>query len=82
MTATMTSRSGIVEPDHKTRVHAATLTLAYSIGKPINRQEIVSVNIGASADEDLASRLKKSPALRRMMLRIIAEAEAGAVIDG
>jgi len=42
----------------------------------------VNVNVGSSADEDLANRLKKSPALRRMMLRIIAEAEAGAVIDG
>ncbi len=74
MAATMTTRSGTVEPDHKTRVQAATLTLAYKVGRPVERQEIVSVNVGASADDDLASRLKKSPALRRLFRKILDEA--------
>jgi hypothetical protein len=76
MAATMTTRAGTVEPDHKTRVQAATLVLAYKVGRPVERQEVVSVNVGASADSDLASRLKKSPALRKMMKRMITEAEA------
>jgi len=77
MTATMTSRAGTVEPDHKARVQAASLILAYKVGRPVERQEVVNVNLGPSADEDLANRLKKSPALRRMMLRVITAAEAG-----
>lgn len=75
MSATMTTRSGTVEPDHKTRVQAATLTLAYKVGRPVERQEVVSVNVGADPDADLASRLIKSPALRRMFRKILDEAE-------
>ncbi|KAB2639807.1 MAG: hypothetical protein DVB25_04990 [Verrucomicrobia bacterium] len=82
MSAMMTTRSGTVEPDQKTRLQAATLILAYKVGRAVERQEVVNVNLGASADADLAARLKKSPALRRMMQRMIAEAEAGAVIEG
>ena len=74
MAATMTTRSGTVEPDHKTRVQAATLTLAYKVGRPIERQEVVSVNVGASADSDIAARLQHSPALRRMFRKMLDEA--------
>jgi hypothetical protein len=67
MAATMTTRAGTVEPDHKTRVQAAALVLAYKVGRPVERQEVVSVNVGADSDADLAARLKRSPSLQRAL---------------
>jgi hypothetical protein len=78
MAATMTTRAGTVEPDHKTRVQAATLTLAYKVGRPVERQEVITKDVTTSVDEDLAGRLKRSPALRRMFRRILDEAGDGA----
>jgi hypothetical protein len=74
MAATMTTRAGTVEPVHKTRVQAATLTLEYKVTLPVERQEALSANVGAYADSDFAARLKHSPALRRMFRKILNEA--------
>jgi hypothetical protein len=78
MAATMTTRAGTVEPDHKTRVQAATLTLAYKVGRPVERQEVITKDLTTSSDEDLTVRLKRSPALRKMFRRILDEAGDGA----
>ena len=75
MSATMTTRAGAVEPDHKTRVQAATLVLAYKVGRPVERQEVVSVNVCGDPDADFAARLKRSPALRRALRMLLAESE-------
>ena len=64
------------EDDVRANEAGLKLALAYSIGKPIERQQIAVSNVTADPDADLASRLKKSPALRRMMKRMISEAEA------
>jgi hypothetical protein len=74
MAATMTTRAGTVEPDHKTRVQAATLTLAYKVGRPVERQEVITREVTTSPDGDLAGRLRHSPALRKVFRRILDEA--------
>lgn len=61
LTATQTTRSGTIEPDHKTRLQAATLALAYKHGRPVERQEVLTANITAN-DESIMDRIKNSPA--------------------
>lgn len=73
LAATMTTRSGTVEPDHKTRVQAATLTLAYKVGRPVERQEVMKYNVSADPDADLAARLKRSPSLQRALRALLAD---------
>ena len=63
LTATLTTRSGTVEPDHKTRLQAATLALAYKHGRPIERQEVITANL-AENEEFVMNRIKNSSALR------------------
>ena len=63
LTATQTTRSGTVEPDHKTRLQAATLALAYKHGRPIERQEVITANL-AKNEEFVMNRIKNSSALR------------------
>jgi hypothetical protein len=73
--ATTTTRSGTVEPDHRTRVAAASKLLEYRIGRPVERQEIVSVNLDADSALGLADRLKNSPALRQAIRAALDSAE-------
>jgi hypothetical protein len=68
LTATQTTRSGTVEPDHKTRLQAATLALAYKHGRPVERQEVITANL-AESDESILDRLKKSSVLRELLQR-------------
>lgn len=68
LTATQTTRSGTVEPDHKTRLQAATLALAYKHGRPVERQEVITANL-AESDEAILDRLKKSSVLRELLQR-------------
>ena len=63
LTATQTTRSGTVEPDHKTRLQAATLALAYKHGRPIERQEVITANL-AENEEYVMNRIKNSSVLR------------------
>jgi hypothetical protein len=67
LAATVSTRSGAVEPDHKTRLAAAQLALAYKVGRPVERQEVVSVTLDADASSGLAERLRHSPALRQSL---------------
>lgn len=75
LTATQTNRDGTVAPDHRTRLQAATLGLAYRHGRPVERQEVVSVNLDADSSIGLADRLKNSPALRRSLRAILDSVE-------
>jgi hypothetical protein len=63
LTATQTTRSGTVEPDHKTRLQAATLALAYKHGRPVERQEVITANVTEN-EEYVMNRIKNSSALR------------------
>ena len=70
LTATQTTRSGTVEPDHKTRLQAATLALAYKHGRPVERQEVITTNLTEN-NEALLERLKSSPAARDALRRTL-----------
>ncbi len=70
LTATQINRDGTITPDHKTRLQAATLGLAYRHGRPVERQEVVSVNLDAEASIGLEERLANSPALLRNLKAI------------
>jgi hypothetical protein len=61
--ATQTTRNGTVEPDHKTRLQAATLALAYKHGRPVERQEVITANVTEN-EEYVMNRIKNSSALR------------------
>ena len=77
--ATVVTRGGTVLPDNRTRLAATSLVLAYLVGRPVERQEIVSVNLDADSATGLAERLRSSPALRESLKRLIGEAESVAV---
>jgi len=74
MSAVSISRSGAVEPDYRTRLAAAQLALSYKIGKPVERAEVVQLNLGADDAPDLSARLAHSPALREAFRKMLAEA--------
>lgn len=62
-------------PDNRTRLSAATVILAYILGKPIERQEILNINMDADSAHNLAEKLKESPALRAAFRSILEQAE-------
>jgi hypothetical protein len=75
LSATTVSRSGSVEVDTRSRLQAASLILAYQIGRPIERSEVVTVSLDASQQGDMSERLRHSPALRAAMRRTLADSE-------
>ncbi len=81
LSATVTTRAGITEADHKTRLAAATLALHFRHGRPVERQEVVSVHVGTDSNESLKARLARSPALRRAVRGMLEEADGASVID-
>ena len=75
LSADQVSRSGAVLPDHKTRIAAAQLLLNYSVGRPVERIESISVNLDADSSIGLAERLANSPALLKSLKEIISKVE-------
>ena len=73
LSATTTTRSGAVEPDTRSRLAALQLLLAYTEGKPIERQQIVVSNVSADPVSDIEERLARSPALRRSLTATLAK---------
>jgi len=67
-------RKLMTRPDHRTRLAAAELYLAYLIGKPIERRVIEQHNI--DSHDDVVSKLAKSTAGREEIKKLLAEAEA------
>ena len=76
LTATQTTRSGTVEPDHKTRLQAATLALSYRVGLPVQRQEVITANLSDN-DAAILERVKNSPTARAALRRVLDSAEEG-----
>jgi hypothetical protein len=70
LSATQTTRSGTVEPDHKTRLQAATLALAYKHGRPVERQEVITTNLSEN-NKAILDRLKNSPAAKDALKRAL-----------
>ncbi len=62
------SRTMIEVPDHKTRLAAVTLELAYVEGTPVKRE--ISVTGTFESFETVLDRLKQSPEARRMLAGI------------
>ena len=69
------TRGGHKIPDNRTRLAALSLVMAYLIGRPVERQEIVNVNLDADSSHGMMERLKSSPALRAQLKRMLDEAE-------
>jgi hypothetical protein len=78
LSATTITKSGVAVADHRTRMQAAELGLAYLIGRPTTRTESVVVNLDADASLGIEERLAKSPALRDQLRRSLAAADAAA----
>jgi hypothetical protein len=75
LSADLHNRDGSISPDHKTRISAAQILLHFSVGKPTERIESISVNLDAESSIGLAERLKNSPALRRSLRTILESVE-------
>lgn len=76
MHATTVLKNGVVIPDWRARLEAIKLILAYMIGTPIARQEIVVSQLDDDDDEDFIDKMARSPMLLACMKRQIARAEA------
>lgn len=81
LTATTTSRSGVAEPDFKTRLAAATFVTTQRHGLPIRREEILQVNVDADSAVGMEERLRHSPALRSMFRKMLERVEDDQAID-
>ncbi len=75
--ADLVNRDGSRGPDHKTRVAAAQLLLAYRVGRPVERQQVVTARAG-ERQETFAEKLARSPALRELYREELDKAEAAA----
>jgi len=56
-------------PDHRIRIQAGAEILAYTDGKPIERKEVVNVNVDSMSE--LQARASASPALRRSLRKLL-----------
>jgi hypothetical protein len=79
LTATTISRSGAVEPDTRSQLQAASLILENRVGRPITRQEIISVDLNADSAVGMKERLANSPALRALFRKMLDDVDAGAI---
>lgn len=75
LTATVVTRSGALEPDTRSQLQAASIILENRVGRPVNRQEIINVDLNSEASESIQERLRKSPAMRHALKRILCKAE-------
>lgn len=75
------TKDGKEYDDCRTQLAAATLLLNYVVGRPVERQEVVNVNLDADAEVGLSERLAKSPALRLSLKRAIEKAEGGEAVE-
>lgn len=81
LTAKRVTKSGTEFPDYRAMEAGIKLYLAYTIGLPVQRQEVVTVNVDADSETGMMDRLAKSPALRAALRKALDAADAG-VIEG
>jgi hypothetical protein len=79
LSADTVQRDGSRGPDHKVRIEAARLLLAYTLGTPIQRSENVTVNLDADSMTGLRERLKASPAMRETLAGLLAEVDRASI---
>jgi len=75
------TKTGAEFPDYRAIEAGIKLYLAYTIGLPVQRQEVVTVNVDADTEAGMMDRLAKSPALRASFRKILDAADS-AVIEG
>lgn len=73
MSATITNRAGVVEPDTRCRLQAATLSLAYLEGRPAERSEVVA-KTAKMTHAEMIEKMKSSPAFRAEIADMLAKA--------
>ena len=76
LVAETTTKSGVKVVDHRSRLEAARLALAYRVGLPVQRTESVTVALDADSSLGITERLAKSPALREQLRKALAAADA------
>jgi hypothetical protein len=64
-------KNGQEEDDVRANEAGLKLALAYQVGKPIERAQIVTQNVPADDHTDFATRVDRSPALRRMLRKML-----------
>ena len=85
LNATHVTKGGNLIPDNRARESAVKLLLAYVVGLPVQRQEIIQKFIDGSKETEEA--ILASPALRSTLAKKIAQAQAadaqggGQIID-
>jgi hypothetical protein len=75
LTATTVSRSGALEQDTRSQLQAASLILENRVGRPVTRQEVVTVSLDAATGVGLSARLAASPAMRQALRKMLDESE-------
>jgi hypothetical protein len=78
LSATVMNRAGAVEPAWSVRLQAVALVLDHRYGKPVQRQEVVTVAVDADSS-GMRERLAKSPALRKALKEMLAESGEKAI---
>lgn len=76
-----TLKNGTVLADTRAMEAGVKLYLAYMVGVPVQRQEVINVNVDADASAGLLERLKASPAFRDQLGKLLAEANATGAVD-
>ena len=66
------TKAGLI-PDVRAMEAGIKLYLAYAVGLPVQRQELVTVAINADSMTGLRERLKSSPAMRDALAGLLAE---------
>ena len=80
MSATVVTKGGTVLPDNRTRLAALQLLLAYTEGKPVERQQVETLIHNSDPVADIEERLAKSPSLRRSLAATLAKVESQTVV--
>ncbi len=78
LNATYVTRAGVEIPDNSAVEAGVKLWLAYCVGMPVQRSEIVQVNVEGDGALD---RMLATPAGRAAMQRKLAEAEMRATVQ-
>ena len=76
--ASTVTKTGQIIDDSRTQLSAAQLLAFFYIGRPVERQEVVSVNLNADSALDIDERLARSPALRDQLRKSLDKADAAA----
>jgi len=69
LSATIESQGGQIRDDTRTQLAAVVTILNYTVGTPVQRQEVVSVNVDTSIEE-LQSQVDMSPALKARLAKM------------